>query len=528
MFNIQELDDLVYSQLDRYDLTQCVRVNKKWHTLIIPYLWRDTTALNRWKQIVAFRQMVLEDYLHEQQQHQRTAQEREEKVDSGAVSLTLLEKNARWIQRISPPKHILKYLQGWMYNFDINAPTSMSLFRHFLKRCTSITFLSLELEQEELESDEILKVIVDYYLPHTRDLYINTFHLGFCMESWLLKHLLSRCSSRLEKLTLWVVVVGTEERKIKWEGDHEENVEPEWLLKDLKLRFCIDKSNSKTFWPWLWKHCSRVKTLKADYIFDLVHSLAEGISTHMTDLTEIELGNGTWDRNLKDQEVAELLSSSYRGWKTVRLKHALECMLATKAALTQHFSTLEELVIDDGHNGFTRDDLITVLSSCPKLRMLIFSEDFAATTFIDRNPDTGSLREWACEGSLKVLQVKITEVPRPDIISTEDYPGQGRGIQRQVYERLARLTKLEMLVLGHHSHSVHWHSSLEISLDSGLYWLEGLKELKALDLSCLEARIGVEEIEWMSKHWPKLDSIKGLSKEVINSVQGQFPAIQLQ
>ncbi|KAF9199768.1 hypothetical protein BGZ49_010070, partial [Haplosporangium sp. Z 27] len=54
----------------------------------------------------------------------------------------------------------------------------------------------------------------------------------------------------------------------------------------------------------------------------------------------------------------------------------------------------------------------------------IDSENFA-----DMDPYTGSLKMWACEGSLKELRVRLINIPRPELgkqegAIEETYPGQ--------------------------------------------------------------------------------------------------------
>jgi hypothetical protein len=51
-----------------------------------------------------------------------------------------------------------------------------------------------------------------------------------------------------------------------------------------------------------------------------------------------------------------------------------------------------------------------------------------AEAFIDQDPDTGLLKPWKCEASLKTLKVMIVGIPRPDFegedVIEEAYPGQ--------------------------------------------------------------------------------------------------------
>jgi hypothetical protein len=128
---------------------------------------------------------------------------------------------------------------------------------------------------------------------------------------------------------------------------------------------------------------------------------------------------------------------------------------------------------------------------------------------MDPDPDTGMLRPWNCEGSLRVLKLTFGGIPRLD--SREDsYAGQGRDIQGLVYERLARLINLETLWLGGRDHHSDDPQCLEMSLESGLDNLSGLKRLRELSVTGLPTRIGVIEVQWMAVHWPRLRVIRGL------------------
>ncbi|KAF9999710.1 hypothetical protein BGZ65_004980 [Modicella reniformis] len=141
--------------------------------------------------------------------------------------------------------------------------------------------------------------------------------------------------------------------------------------------------------------------------------------------------------------------------------------------------------------------------------------EFEANMFIDRDPITGLLKTWACESSLKVLKLMVTGIPRPDLegdkVLEEVYPGEGRKIQSQVYDRIARLTNLETSCLAYEeaaylNNPMQW-SCVEMSLESGLDKLSGLKALKELGVSCMRTKIGLKEVQWMTEQWPRLRAI---------------------
>ncbi|KAF9916743.1 hypothetical protein BX616_002957 [Lobosporangium transversale] len=51
---------------------------------------------------------------------------------------------------------------------------------------------------------------------------------------------------------------------------------------------------------------------------------------------------------------------------------------------------------------------------------------------------------------------------------------------------------------------------LEFTLETGLQELEGLKELRKLDLTGLKHKISINELRWMREKWPQLEQFKGL------------------
>ncbi|KAF9358336.1 hypothetical protein BGX26_001993 [Mortierella sp. AD094] len=265
----------------------------------------------------------------------------------------------------------------------------------------------------------------------------------------------------------------------------------------------------------------------------------------MPKLSKIRLGeNDDLSGSLSDKEIATLLSSCRNGWKVVEIRETAEFYEASAAALIKHHNTLEVLVVGGAY--FESEDLVSLLSSAPNLRVLISIDDecyndrppavIRANKFIDMDPATNSLKTWACDSCIKILKVKITEIPRPDLgarygVVKESYDGQGREIQGQVYERLARFTSLETLWLGHHPDVESEKGQggpcpdqmdcLEMSLDSGLQRLEGLKELRELSLANMNTRIGLDEVQWMAKHWPKLRVIRGLDGRKANRIEGE-------
>ncbi|KAF9360625.1 hypothetical protein BGX26_008463 [Mortierella sp. AD094] len=558
MFDIPELDDIVCLQLRRNDLSQCARVNKKWHDVVTPYLWRDISHIPFVSQQKAFRRVVLDDYLDDQE-HQQSQEEdhslKQHIQKRSSPSLSPLAKYGPCIRTIPEPARLLEYLRS---TGQAEEPATHDLLCHLLKHCSAIEVQHLRLYGDVLQSNHLMRTVADFILPHARSVLIRTAY-GAPVQSWRLKYLLARCSSKLEELTLDLVVSDTEDGRDGEEEHEEEEVSNAGAQpKYLRLLRCGDKSDSKAFWSSLWRRCVYVERLEVCDIADIVQSLAEGMLSHMPNLSRIDLGSETfcykdddgydvYYMELMDEHVATLLSSSRRGWKAVQMRSSASFGEASTAALANHFPTLEELVVLGGLS-FVGNDLVRVLSSCPNIHTLVTIDDgiyynsdnmsveLEANTFIDLDPGTGALNTWACETSLKVLKVIITYVDNTTCLS------HGGTIQSQVYERLARLVNLKTLWLGHDARvqrerlpdesMVLQEDCLRMSLESGLGKLEGLVALRELNVSNMETRIGWRELQWMTEHWPRLRIIIGLDgedddKEAVQWLREHCPDIKV-
>ncbi|KAG0229385.1 hypothetical protein B0O80DRAFT_506855 [Mortierella sp. GBAus27b] len=538
MFNLPELSDLVYLQLGRGDLARCARVNKKWYHGVIPYLWNDIAIL-RSNEEAAFFKLIVEDFLHERwHQHTRQTQrdvDQYSQPPSPPFSPTLT-KYARYIQKTPEPEVLLSCFSR-LSCIEIHQPqptieesyhpSPYELLRHFYKRCRNIRLDSIQLSPEDFESD-LWEIITKDVVLHVRHLVIKKSSCHTKVHSWKLKCLLDRLSATLEILTLQVDVESEEDEGELGNGD--------WaFFKELKMLRHPTTPYTGPFWSWLWARCGHVKKLEVASIdATAIPRLVDAMVTYMPNLDAIQVSKSKHrSRDLKDEHIATLLSGSGKGWKVVDFSCSTNLGKPGLRTLTRHFSTLEEVVIDGCH-GIPGDYIVQLLSFCPNLRTLVtiddgsYSEDefttVSAEVFIDQVPSTGALKSWSCETSLKVLKVKIGDIPRPDLRLNrvvETYPGQGQVIQHLVYERIARLTNLEILWFGHDPKLFNLryedqdlHSScLEMSLESGLGKLFELHELKELNMSRMERNTGIKTIQWMVQCWPKLHTIYGLDRK---------------
>ncbi|KAK3813270.1 MAG: hypothetical protein J3Q66DRAFT_390148 [Benniella sp.] len=491
MFGITELDELVFPQLDRHELAQCMRVNKKWHEAAVRFLWNDLTCLEQlsWDQRQAFSTLVQEDYFQVQQQRKL----KEEGQDMGQHTLPIsnLAKYGRYVQLLAPMWDLIALLETHtMAQLSLvrqkKGPTCHELFLHLFDNCPAAQVSAMSYGYPRLPSD-LSPAVIERVLPRVLDLKLHTYD-DHTMKAETLMEILNRCSSALVSLRINVVFEGS---KDEVSGQQEEMTASNgrMSLTHLELGRWGDHPGYTTLRRWLLRRCSCMQKIEVCRDSLISQRFVEDALTYMPNLKEVVLkGDGLEGHN----NAAAILSASRHGWRFVTIEY-WRLDDAGKMSLANHFSTLQMLDVSQC-DSFTDDDLVKVLSSCPHLHTLNdHSGDGScihSNAFIDRDPTTGLLKAWACESSLRVLNIKVTGIPRPDLktggeedryIVEEAYNGQGRDIQELVYDRLARLTHLETIVMAV-VFDPDVLSCPEFTLESGLHKLAGLKSLKRLDL----------------------------------------------
>ncbi|KAG0246320.1 hypothetical protein BGX31_003223, partial [Mortierella sp. GBA43] len=530
MFNITELNEVVCHQLNRHDLTQCIRVNKHWYSAIIPFIWHDLSAVHHENSREPFRRMVLEDYLDRQRRqiennHGKDPQPPTQEQSSTFVSG--LTKYSPWIRKLPDFKDLLQCfrLQPQQVSQDNNPPVH-ELVRNLYDHCPSIQIPSFEISGGDFDSCD-LEIIVESVLPR-----VNCLSL-VRLDSWEIKYVLDRCHKSIQNLSIIDNPDEIPYNDNDSDTDEDQDDKDVWqdereqIAKDhgrgfwrLELRSC--NKRSKKFWSWFWRQCGSSRIMGVGMLHKaVIRSLVRNISTDMPMINTICFGR---ERSLKlgldmtDSDVAMLLSSPGREWSDVTIRQTIQLGDKAMNALTEHFFTLAGIEITTCTHP-PGDYLIQILSSCPNLITFTvydgddskYSQDthIGAEMFIDRDPHTGSLKTWACEDTLVVLGIYI-----PGFLGDheEAYDDHGREIQSLVYERLSRMVNLEYLWVGACFGCESRAECIDMSLESGLRKLEGLK-LESLDVDNLRTGIGVEEVQWMVEHWPELRTIEGFDTD---------------
>ncbi|KAK3811021.1 MAG: hypothetical protein J3Q66DRAFT_350792 [Benniella sp.] len=536
MLGIQELDDLFCLQLTRPDLARCARVNKKWHSIVIPHLWRDLTNLDRsFTRRLSFCRMVLEDYLGEQQQRQKWLDEGsvvEQDIQPQSTSaLTALAKYGSWIR-------VLPALGNLMNSFHCQSPaargeiTAEGLVLHLFRRCPPYVqvdfFMAHVLDKEfDLGPGNPKKTIIEFTLPRVRRLCVRATSPLSSSKVLKLMDLLDQCSDALLELELDIdIPTGTRIHDVKEE--QLEKRSKDWIsLKKLCLYMWTDNTDTNTFWPWLFKRCGHVEKLEVHSNRGTIQVLIQAMLSQMPKLTEITLGTASPGRgSLDDNTIADLLSGSCKGWRGLNIRGTSKFGMTAMKALEKHFSTLEVLVVDRTIDVF-KDGLAQVLSSCDNLHTLVYGTSYSdPKKFADQDPTTGSLKPWKCESTLKVLHVAIVGRPEMRALRGSNF-NHDQETETLVYDRLARLTKLETLCLDN---DTIWARTvcLGMTLDGGLHKLSGSTMLKELHVPPKRMSIGMDEVQWMTEHWPRLRGLYGLCNEkAVAWLRQNHPEIKL-
>ncbi|KAF9188116.1 hypothetical protein BGZ51_000833 [Haplosporangium sp. Z 767] len=132
-----------------------------------------------------------------------------------------------------------------------------------------------------------------------------------------------------------------------------------------------------------------------------------------------------------------------------------------------------------------------ILSTCTALRSLS-ADRLWAMDVIDS--------QWVCHG-LKEFCVAIVGCSVLPKYET----------QHAIYNQIAKLRELRLLNLGRSGATPNWSakSCLDLSLSNGLGQLSVLDQLEEFDFCQMPHKLGMGELKFMLKSWPKLEAMHG-------------------
>ncbi|KFH69057.1 hypothetical protein MVEG_05859 [Podila verticillata NRRL 6337] len=545
-----------------HDLTQCALVCKSWSAVFTPCVWKSITITTIWayrrffapeaqaallKYARLVRELrtiyipVIERIIQVSPGSDPSSSSCDLQVSCLCTYLTSLNLRVFWRTTAG---NASAYSAKWSENFAIwdgyeIEPHQEQLILHLIKSNPGLRTLCIGGYIKD--RDPFLAAITDASLPHlqkldlfgrVRDSYVSS-ERSFQMT----RAFLHNCPRTLQVLSLdagdlWIV----DTSRVVAEPSL-----PHVLLESLSVHF--EESSGE------------VSVLLGDFI-----------KTCSANLRDIHIGNSKSDWFESLQPALEAIGTGFGRrlepeWYRYTNPDASFCQRLTQADDWTHITLTRNRSKQGG-----RLTANAVLERCGHLKYLNICE--CAHLFDSRivhqilcrsthlielhsaNEDSPRLeakdfvQSWGCKG-LKVLDAAIVDVPRPDItlgydgrpISGELFRGtkeESREVQRRIFGQLAELKDLEVLKLGNLSSARrnYWthpffnredvtgkvrffdpdfqFNCLDMSLESGLYLLSELTEMRVLDVTGMAHRIGVAELDWMQDNWRKLERVKGL------------------
>ncbi|KAF9358903.1 hypothetical protein BGX26_000688, partial [Mortierella sp. AD094] len=494
MINIISLPEIVSAisqHLNRNDLRNCVRVHSLWFDRFTPHLWRTI-------QCTLIPDLDPEPHVPEEEEEQAFIKNnryiRTLRTNNHPLAKTALEHcthlrhihipfyrrtpftSARFVREsIAPAMKKNPKLETLVYKLFPLPPMlyggALPLFKLMLEPLRSLTHLYI------------------------------TFETGIDQEAFMY---LVRFAKQLHRFKLGVGCVVDGGNPLT-RSDVE--VEPEQTqLRQLEINGSMRGRELEFLIP-LIKASPNLEKLALFYSFRrMAAPVAQTIRQNCPRLCHLIL-DGSF-KYFPDDEIANLIDSCRtRGLQTFELPEPNGFHELPLQALCGHSATLESVHIPN-HRGGISEVVQRLLTQCPNLRVLDTSSKWYDSQQLGQTPVRGLLEEpWVCT-KLEVFRVVLGGVF-----------GKGHGTANIVhydyhqglYTQLSRLTRLEELNVGY-SHWVGavYESAPQFSLESGLEMLEGLKQLKILDVSYTRNEIQRQELEWMCEHWPKLERIEGV------------------
>ncbi|KAF9126621.1 hypothetical protein BGX30_015159, partial [Mortierella sp. GBA39] len=211
--------------------------------------------------------------------------------------------------------------------------------------------------------------------------------------------------------------------------------------------------------------------------------------------------------------------------ESIRPKLGIEFSRKSFEALLKHAGTLEIFRLET-RNSVEDTHIDQLLCTAPRLKELYLSGNYDTSLGGWLDARTIVKSEWVCQ-DLEVFRCRIGNISRPEITRTicrkpaaKRHVKRGTmeesiNLQRQVYAKLARLTKLRVLRLGlpmdtnskdySRGNKEYWrqYDCLAMTLESGLDILKRLGSLRTVGLEDMEIYIDDDkEQTWFAENWP--------------------------
>lgn len=572
MRDVTEIDEKICLLLDRGSLVSCAKANKTWNRIVSPFVWRtipkDMPTL-RW---IQFRHIVLEDYLQEiREQEEQDLKEVQPTVkrprhsvkrprrstkksrrssqvntsvkkqpESHKPALLTLDKYRLCVRQVASFVELVKGLEPALLGHDSSragylGPSGMCLAQHLLRRCPEALVTHFQLTHDYVRFDTKYEIVLEI-LPKVKDLVVKGDPWeGKCFSVAELKRILLTTTENLLSLTIDIPKLKVMDASMAnafileagfivdgvLAATNAEPPEPVIMARPIALKLiALGEANGPGLdWSWLWRACDQVKDIEIHCLLpDVLESIVANIPESMPRLETVVFGAGSrfdaWHHLPLANSIGPILRANANKWMAVHCHPRLEMGPQALDALLEHASTLEDVALD-GVLDTTR--LVQILASCPKLHNFgnfrdldncvdpLPVVDFSG--FVDWDPEQNRVRPWLSKSMLETLAITISSIP-------QQTPWAADNTAMRLCKRLGEFTNLRILQLGSRGSGMEHIRHLKLTLGNGVGALRGLQNLQELHICKLHhaGGLGVKEIRWMVKNWPKLKKICGLGR----------------
>ncbi|KAG0094007.1 hypothetical protein BGZ93_007588 [Podila epicladia] len=538
-----EILDLVFARLDQPSLAACVRVKRIWKELCNPRLW-STLTINNAERLERFLTDEAQLALSRNVGHIRhltiiytsvcnifapfdaSSTHAEDGSDEHHIHLNCTNLQTLYILLYLEPEKACGELWDDDEEWKFLTPAVEKAVAAFVQRNPGLK----NLELMDAITPETLLPLITHSLPKLESLRLSrTYTFSPCIAKILLENLPETIRS------IVISVTNTNDAGDLIAADKIQEslgmVAPRQhgALESLNLEGNLrEPEDYVVFLPFL-ETCSR--HLNSYMISGIGWVRQPQVKEALTRLGVVPRYIGPSDfangQRAVDPEIAEYLGLSVH-WTRICLRYCFGTGPLAAAAIMDNGTHLQQLSIE-GCGQLSSKDLALILESTPSLQSFhaLARKERSCDPFLSA-ADLATI-DWASR-SLRSFLCRIV-APRPACheegsSSNESLAWeQCRDIQRQAYRKLGEQTMLCELGLGVRYYRrltmddpQYQRRCLEMTLESGLDELVGLTQLQHLDVSNMDQAVGIPELEWMDRSWPKLRRIDGMFTDCVNPV----------
>lgn len=503
----QEIFAIILSHLSLRDLTKCARVSRPWNSDLAPYIWKSVDIDTPKK---------LDRFL--------TAEAQQALVRYADCVESLHLRYPELLDMFDPAKNTTSNILELEIYFSMD-PKACEQAITLVRNNPSLESLTVRAPQD----DGTMKGLVDASGPSLQKLDIS-----HRVTPKVAKYLLDNLPENIESVRLAVCAPHTQYQLTGPTVPRKQHQ----ALKSLRIDGNFEGVEGYILLPFLYgcTHLKEFETPKTGcYRNRTVRAALWKLGLPLKKLTEKEL-----PANARDKDVAKVIAT-YPGLKSVRLNNYFPAGRHSAAAIAKNSETLESLEVQ-GCAHLSIEPMSKILATTHNLKTLkaidlgsVYkgTDPWIWSTYID---------EFGCATTALEIFHCVINVIRPNshvpvehhhamyrTMAEPDQVGVSLQFQEAVYRMFGRQTNVREIRLGYENALVNssreesyfqWYC-VEMTLATGLYHMQNLKELRLLDVSYMNHRMGVAELEWMKVNW-SLERLTG----VFDNGKDPDPAIE--